>query len=316
MLVMSHNVYADERIDNFSFIDGEFIENTKFVGCDFSDININNITFNACTFTECEFKNAALDTTFFNDCNLISCTLENSSIYDSTFDNCHISMCEFVDMYSMAGVTFIAGRVYRSIFENSGRLNDSIEFNGGALIISCKFIDINMENYKLVKSSLRGCEFNLGILHNMEIGKCTFAWCNFTNCMFDKLLMTDTAFINTRFGYKCSFTKEVKLRGNIVFVDTFIDKGVEIPSEVSSKIKVGPIISGYDQVEPVETPPDKSVQNNESNVFTGLSEAFKALASAHSQDYQDGFTTCPNSSTTYNYYRNANAAYRFFTDGI
>lgn len=67
----------------------------SFAGCDFTGVNLSNVTFSHCDFTGAVFDNATISTTQFLSCTVDDTTFTGAHLTLTTFTDCSLDRCDF-----------------------------------------------------------------------------------------------------------------------------------------------------------------------------------------------------------------------------
>jgi uncharacterized protein YjbI with pentapeptide repeats len=93
--------FEKENYSDSIFEIGEY-ENCKFIGCDFSNVDLKNCIFDSSVFIDCNLTNVKLKNTTFSDHLFVNCKLLGLHFDDckefgfaANFENCNLNLASF-----------------------------------------------------------------------------------------------------------------------------------------------------------------------------------------------------------------------------
>ena len=190
-------------------------ENRHFAAGIFSNIDLYEVKFINCGFSDCGFEQAIFTNCVFENCELEKCTFTDVTFQESSFSGCRILDGEFNEI-NMAD---------DSLFKNCDL--DSCDFSGGI------FSETGVNT---------GSRFYNTTFTQVSISRAAYENCQFIESRFSKSTLYDSSFIDCHFN---TISHDFKLTGPPILCDfngsVFINMSIPRTFRVWNNIKQHPV---------------------------------------------------------------------------
>jgi fluoroquinolone resistance protein len=146
-----------------------FVDSKEFNGKDFVQSKLKFADYEYCTFINCNFSNLDLSDISFTECEFEGCNLSNVQLNNTTLRETKFKSCK------MLGVQF----------DKCNTMLFSIDFDTCQLNLS-SFFKLGLKNTKFIDSSLKEVDFTESDLANMNFVNCDLSGAFFENTILRK----------------------------------------------------------------------------------------------------------------------------------
>lgn len=114
-----------QRLRNIGNFERELFTNQFFVGCDFSDLILDNIDFSESNLSNTKFDNASLIGANLSNCIMLESSIENAKLAFANLTGTNLSDTEFKSAYSLRNAILPDGKKYDGRFMLEGDVQEA-----------------------------------------------------------------------------------------------------------------------------------------------------------------------------------------------
>jgi uncharacterized protein YjbI with pentapeptide repeats len=150
-------------------------ENCQFLGIDFSEVHLEDRSFDDCLFRSCRFDRGSLGGAIFSGCRFDQCqltlmTLKHTTLADVEFTGCKLVGLNFSDCDDLRFSITLRETVLDSVVIFDRRMK-------GSKILSCRIRDCELSG-----NDLRNADFGGTVFERTNFSRCNLENADFTTC--------------------------------------------------------------------------------------------------------------------------------------